>query len=137
MVERQGEIRLQAVDNCKSATLIPIIRHHVKLEETCVITDDFSVYNRLDSVAQERHSVNHSAKEYVDGNAHTNTIEGFWSHLKLGIRAIQIHVSKKHLNRYCKEYEFRYNNSGISDYARFEVLMNNCSGRLTYANLIA
>lgn len=86
MVERAGEIRLQAVENCKSATLVPLIRKHVKLEEACVITDDFVVYNRLEGMAQERHSVNHSAKEYVRGEVHTNTIEGFWSHLKLGIR---------------------------------------------------
>lgn len=137
MVEREGEIRLQVVENYKAATIMPIIRKNVKLECTSIITDDFSAYRGMEVIAFDHHSVNHSQKEYVRGLVHTNTIEGFWSHFKAGIRAIQIGVSKKHLNRYCKEYEFRYNNRKIFDYARFQELMNNCSGRLTYANLIA
>jgi transposase-like protein len=138
MVERDGgEIRVEAVKDCKKATLVPIIRRNVKLAETCVVTDDFVVYNNMDRIASEHHSINHSAKQYVrDGNVHTNTIEGFWSHLKLGIRAIQIHVSRKHLNRYCKEYQFRYNHRKVSDFQRFCEWMNICSGRLTYAQLI-
>jgi transposase-like protein len=139
MVERDGgEIRIEALPNCKSATLMPIIRRNVRVEHTSVVTDDFSVYNRLPMDGYEHHSINHSAKKYVrKGVIHTNTIEGFWSHFKAGIKAIQIHISPKHLNRYCKEYEFRYNNRGISDYSRFEAWFQVCSGRLTYANLIA
>lgn len=101
MVEREGEIRLQAVGNCKNATLIPIIRQYVKLEENYVITD-----------------------------------EGFLSHLKFGIHAIQIHVPKKHLNCYCKEYEFLYKHSGISDLTRFCEWFRICDGRLTCKRLI-
>jgi transposase-like protein len=137
MVERGGEIRVEAVKDCKSATLVPVIRKNVKLQETCVVTDDFSVYQTLGPLSSERHSVNHSKKEYVRGEVHTNTIEGFWSHLKLGIRAIQIHVSRKHLNRYCKEYQFRYNHRQISDFDRFTEWFRICSGRLTYQSLIS
>ncbi len=54
-------------------------------------------------------TVNHGHKEYVRGEAHTNTIEGYWSHLKKGLDAIYIHVSKKHLQKYCDEYAYRYN----------------------------
>ncbi len=138
MVEREGEIRVQSVENCKSATLIPIIRENVRVQHTSVVTDDFRVYNRLPKLGYESHVINHSAKEYVrDGVVHTNTIEGFWSHFKAGIKAIQIHVSPKHLNRYCKEYEFRYNMRSVSDFDRFCEWFKICDGRLTYEQLKA
>ena len=54
-------------------------------------------------------SVNHSEKEYVRGDAHTNTIESYWSLLKRGINGTYIHVSKKHLQKYLWEFEYRHN----------------------------
>jgi transposase-like protein len=138
MVERGGEVRVEADPDCKSATLGPIIRRNVRVDETTLITDDFGVYRSLDRDGYYRHVVNHSAGEYVrDGHVHTNTIEGFWSYLKLGIKAIQIHVSRKHLNRYCKEYQYRYNQRHVSDFDRFVEWFRICSGRLTYKALIA
>lgn len=133
MVERGGEIRVEVVPNCKKKTLIPIIQKKVS-EKACLITDDFPVYGALDSTF-ERHVINHSNKEYVRGEVHTNTIEGFWSHLKGGIKATQIHVARKHLNRYCKEYEFKYNTRQLSDFERFSSLCRSCMGRLTYKAL--
>lgn len=136
MVERDGgNVRCEAVPNCKSATLTPIIRNNVSVDSK-VMTDEFPVYNSLDRIGYDRNVVNHGRKEYVRGDVHTNTIEGFWSHLKAGIKAIQIHVSPKHLNRYCKEYEFRYNHRDITDFERFEAFFDWCGGRLTYQNLI-
>lgn len=137
MVERDGgEIRCEAVPNVKSATLTPIIRENVDIDAR-VMTDEFAVYNSLPRHGYSREVVNHGRKEYVRGSVHTNTIEGFWSHFKAGIKAIQIHVSPKHLNRYCKEYELRYNHRKISDFERFEAWFDRCSARLTYADLIA
>ncbi len=57
----------------------------------------------------EHHRINHSAKIYVMGHVHTNTIEGFWSQLKRGIGGVYHSVSEKYLQSYCDEYSFRYN----------------------------
>lgn len=54
-------------------------------------------------------TVNHAAGEYVNGNTHVNGMENFWMHLKGGIRGTHIHVSKKHLPKYAKEFEYRFN----------------------------
>ena len=54
-------------------------------------------------------TVNHGAGEYVDGDCHVNGIEGFWARLKLSIRGTHVHVSAKHLQKYVKEFEYRYN----------------------------
>ena len=55
------------------------------------------------------HSVNHSIGEYVRGDVHTNTIEGYFSIMKRGIVGVYHHVSPQHLKRYLAEYDFRYN----------------------------
>lgn len=90
--------------------------------------------------------MNHEAGEYVRGNAHTNTIEGFFSILKRGIIGTFHHVSKHHLQRYVTEFDFRYNyretkeqidgkwiKSGYNDSERAAILLKNIGGkRLTY-----
>lgn len=134
MVERGGQIRCKSVEDTKSATLIPIVRQNVSLKAQ-IVTDEYPSYNQLDRDGYSRSVVHHGEKEYVRGSVHTNTIEGFWSHLKQGIKAIQIHVSKKHLDKYCSEYEFKYNSRKISDYERFNSWFSMCFGRLTYQQL--
>jgi hypothetical protein len=80
--------------------------------------------------------VNHSAGEYVRGDAHTNTIEGFFSIFKRGIVGIYQHVSAEHLHRYLSEFDFRYNNRialEINDQQRADKLLEGIVGkRLTY-----
>ena len=72
------------------------------------MTDEWGAYNGLSE--KFKHSVvSHGAGEYVKGNAHTNTIEGFWALLKRGIVGQYHQVSKKHLNKYINEFCFRYN----------------------------
>lgn len=63
-------------------------------------------------------TVNHSQGEYVRGNAHVNTAEGYFSLLKRGINGIYHHVGKQHLGQYLGEFDFRYNTRGQSDGAR-------------------
>lgn len=85
----------------------------------------------------EHETVNHVQKEYVRGDIHTNTIEGFFSILKRGIYGIYHQVSPKHLDRYCHEFGYRYNTRTIKDVARFEDAIKNVNGvRLTYNDLI-
>ncbi len=63
----------------------------------------------LDKLGFEHKTVNHGAGQYSDGDCHVNTLEGFWARLKLSIRGTHVHVSGKYLERYVKEFEYRYN----------------------------
>jgi hypothetical protein len=98
-----------------------------------LMTDDYFAYRQVGQ-QQKRHGVvKHSAKEYVRGNDHTNTIEGFFSLLKRGINGVYHHVGRGHLNRYCDEFAFRYENRKISDGARAGLVVAGADGkRLTY-----
>lgn len=69
---------------------------------------------KLGKLGYEHGAVNHQAEEWKRGIHHTNTIEGFWSHLKRGISSTHVSVSKKHLQRYVDEFAFRYNNRDAS-----------------------
>lgn len=89
-----------------------IIRSLVKKGST-LITDGWHGYKGLDK-EYEHKVVEHSTSEYVKDGFHTNSIEGFWSHLKRGIMGIYHKVSKKHLFRYCDEFTFRYNTRDLN-----------------------
>jgi hypothetical protein len=97
------------------------------------MTDDYFAYRSV-AAGQKRHGVvKHSNKEYVRGNDHTNTIEGFFSLLKRGINGVYHHVGRGHLNRYCDEFAFRYENRKVSDGERAGLLIKGGDGkRLTY-----
>ena len=135
IAQRQGELRCGSVENVKKATLEPIIRKNVEIGAR-VMSDEFLSYNGLEKAGYAHEVVKHREKEYVRGNIHTNTLEGFWSHFKRGVKAIQIHVSKKHLNKYCKEYEFRYNSRFLNDFDRFNTWFSVCEARMTYTDLV-
>ena len=108
MLDRDGDVMTKVVQNVKKRTLQPIIQANVELGST-VHTDELRSYTGLDKVGYEHKRVNHGAGKWVSGGSHVNSIEGFWARLKLSIRGTHIHVSKKHLRKYLKEFEFRYN----------------------------
>ena len=108
MVERGGKLIAQTVDNVQSKTLIPIVEGCVE-KGTQIYTDEFNVYNKLPSIGYEHGIVPHKERIFVLGEAHTNTIEGFWSLSKNGIRGTYHAVSDKYLQNYLDEYSFRYN----------------------------
>lgn len=110
IVERTGKKRVvtQVKDSLTGRELLAMLKKYVKTDEATLMTDDFRGYKALDKEI-ERYSVNHSKKEYARGNVHTNTIEGFWSIIKNGIRG-QYHVlSKKYLPFYLAEFTYKYN----------------------------
>ncbi len=79
------------------------------------------------------YTVNHGAGEYVNGDAHTNTAEGFFSILKRGINGVYHHVSEQHLERYLVEFGFRYDNRKVEDAVRASIALEHTKGkRLTY-----
>jgi len=108
MVQRGGKISAKVTSNVSRATIMPMIEARV-LPQSMIYTDDYKVYNPLSERGYGHSRINHSAKVYVMGSVHTNTIEGFWSLLKNGIRGVYHSVSSKHLQSYVNEYTFRYN----------------------------
>lgn len=109
MVERNGGLRGKVVPNELSETLLPIVQENVA-KKTTISTDMHRSYRPLWRMGYKHERVNHDMNEWVRGNVHTNTIEGFWSHLKRGIKSTHASVSKQHLQKYVDEFAFRYNN---------------------------
>ena len=108
MLERDGDVMAKVVPNVRKKTLQPIIKENVEKGST-IHTDELKPYSGLSKAGFEHETVNHGAGEYVDGDCHVNGIEGFWARLKLSIRGTHVHVSRKHLQKYVKEFEYRYN----------------------------
>ncbi len=132
LVERQGRVFSIPVDRVTSANLKGIIRENVATSAT-IMTDEFKSYIGLDKEFFRHEVVRHSTKEYVRGNAHTNTVEGYFSVLKRGIVGIYHHVGKEHLHRYLAEFDFRYNARNVKDMDRTELAILRGDGkRLMY-----
>ena len=108
IVERKGKIKAVAVPNVQAKTVKPYIESQVD-KSANVYTDEFRPYNILPKLGYNHDKVLHGQKVYVVGNVHTNTIEGFWSLVKNGIRGVFHSVSPQHLQHYLNEYAFRYN----------------------------
>jgi transposase-like protein len=107
-VERKGSVVARVVPNVQAKTLVPFVQEKV-LPSSLVYTDELPSYNSLKYKGFQHKRVHHAAKVYVVGDAHTNSIEGFWSLVKGGIRGVYHSVSSKYLQNYFNEYAFRYN----------------------------
>lgn len=133
LVERHGRVRTKPVADVTAKTLKQAIRDNVALEAR-IITDENQSYNGIGSEFVGGHeTVCHSAKEYVRGDIHSNTVEGFFSIVKRGLHGIYHAVSKEHLHRYMAEFEFRYNNRELGDGKRTAAAIRGSDGkRLMY-----
>ncbi len=108
MVERGGKVAAHVVPTNWKAPAFEHIETRV-LPATTVYTDEAAAYTSLESKGYPHRRIHHATKVYVDGDIHTNTIEGFWSLVKNGIRGAHHSVSAKHLQGYLNEYVWRYN----------------------------
>jgi transposase-like protein len=109
IVERKGRVVARVIPDCTAKTLCGNIRQYV-LPSSTVFTDELNAYNTVSEGRRyTHHRINHSSKVYVMGNIHTNTVEGFWSLLKTGIRGVYHSIGQVHLQSYLNEYSFRYN----------------------------
>ena len=108
MVERGGDILTRVIADRRSLTVVPHIVHWVK-PGTRVATDEARAFADLRREGFQHQTINHNKGEYVRGPVHTNTIEAFWSVMKRTIQGTHIWVSKKHLQKYLWEAEFRHN----------------------------
>ena len=128
LIERRpegGRARSFHVEATKASDLMPIIKANVK-PGTHVMTDEAGQYAHLNKHFAAHDYVRHSAKEYVRGEVHINTAEGFYSVFKRGMKGIYQHCSEAHLHRYVAEFDFRYNNRvrlGVDDAQRTDAAL--------------
>jgi transposase-like protein len=132
LVERGGPIRSQFLDH---RTVRQALRGHLD-RDAQLRTDSAMAYRKIMPAGQHEF-VDHSKGEYVRGDAHTNTLEGFFSVFKRGLVGIYQHIDEKHIDRYLAEFDFRYNTRaklGINDAQRTDRAIVGAKGkRLTYA----
>lgn len=136
LVDREsGEARSFVVTDLDWDTLGPILRDNIA-KEARLMTDEARYYFRAKQDFPAHESVNHRKEEWARGDVSTNTVEGFYSVMKRGLRGIYQHVGSQHLHRYVAEFDFRYTNRiacGVDDAARFEKSIPGIVGkRLTY-----
>jgi transposase-like protein len=115
IVERQGRIRALTAHDTKSSTLLGMVKEHI-LPNTVVFTDEYAPYDGISHMTNgyTHKRIKHSEKIYVVGDIHTNSIEGFWSLLKGGIKGVYHSVGKSYLQSYLDEYTFRYNRRNVN-----------------------
>jgi len=139
LVERNGRARSFHVNAVNAGTLRPILKEQVDAD-TNIMTDEAGQYcqtrTTIESEFASHNYVKHGIGEYVRGDIHTNTIEGYFSIFKRGMKGVFQHCSKYHLKRYLCEFDFRYNNRtalGVSDAERAIIALKGIGGkRLLY-----
>lgn len=108
MVQRKGDVKTKVIEKLTKRNLLYMLQTHAKKENAILITDGFRSYRELEKYI-DRLEINHS-KEFSRGVVHVNTIEGFWSYVKNGIKGNFKSISKKYLPFYLVEYEWKFNN---------------------------
>jgi transposase-like protein len=135
LVERGGSARSFHIDSTTLNEMTRMVRENVKAE-TIINTDEGTWYKQLGAHFLSHDTVNHSRYEYVRDDITTNTVEGYYSIFKRGMKGVYQHCSEKHLHRYLSEFDFRYSNRialGVNDGERADLAVKGAAGkRLTY-----
>jgi hypothetical protein len=139
LVERGGSARSFHVDGARIGDLQPIIRANLSREAN-LMSDEMYSYKEIGREFASHETVTHSKDEYVRKGTerliHTNTVEGFYSIFKRGMKGVYQHCAEKHLHRYLSEFDFRYSNRvalGVHDGERADIAIKGAAGkRLTY-----
>jgi transposase-like protein len=135
LVERGGNVRSFHVAVADKETVQKIIRENVA-PESRLHTDESALYPGIESHVASHETVKHTAGEYVRGDVHCNSAEGYFGVFKRGMRGVYQHCREKHLHRYLSEFDFRYNHRsrlGFSDMMRTHAAIQGAEGkRLTY-----
>lgn len=138
LVERGGKARSFHVDKVTAKKLDEITRANVSLEST-LNTDEALRYVKMGKAFAGHQVVNHSKGQYGLGDHTTNSVEGFYSIFKRGMKGVYQHCSEAHLQRYLAEFDFRYSNRakrGVSDRERADKALKGIEGkRLTYRRI--
>jgi transposase-like protein len=132
LVERGGKVKAMPMERVTTENLRDAMKSSVSAAAR-IMTDELPAYNFAAGNFVDHQTVNHGNEEYVRGEAHVNTAEGFFSLLKRGINGVYHHVGKGHLGRYVDEFAFRYNIRQEPDAARPALIVQGAEGkRLTY-----
>jgi transposase-like protein len=132
LVERGGRVRSQVMKHVTGKNLKEVLKANVEPSAT-IMTDDFRAYRKATKGFAKHEAVNHSAREYVRGLAHTNGVEGFFSLLKRGVVGTFHHVSAQHLPLYLAEFDHRHNTRFLTDGERTVIGLKKANGkRLLY-----
>lgn len=135
LVERGGSVRSFSVPMATMDNVGKVVRENIA-RETRLQTDESHLYKRIGKEFAAHETVNHADKEYARGDVTTNTVEGYFSIFKRGMRGVYQHCKEKHLHRYLAEYDFRYNyraSLGYNDTDRTIAAVRGGEGkRLTY-----
>ncbi|BAU47360.1 transposase [Sulfurifustis variabilis] len=135
LVERGGQVRSFHIPEVNASNLRPVLKAQMA-RDAHLMTDEHQSYKAFGHLFASHQHVKHGQGEYVRGNVHTNTVEGYFSLLKRGLIGTYHHCSAKHLQRYVTEFDFRYNNRsrlGIEDKERADIALQGIVGkRLTY-----
>lgn len=135
LVERGGSARSFHVGGTRVSDLLPIIEANIS-REAKLMTDEHQTYKYIGVDYASHEYVKHSKEEYVRGSVHTNTVEGYYSIFKRGMKGVYQHCGEKHLHRYLSEFDFRYTNRvalGVNDGERADLAIKGAAGkRLTY-----
>jgi transposase-like protein len=139
LVERGGSARSFHVDGLMHADLGPIVRENLA-REAQLMTDKSAGYKIVGKEFASHDTVDHSKDEYVRREGEklitTNTVEGYYSIFKRGMKGVYQHCGEKHLHRYLSEFDFRYSNRvalGVNDGERADIAIKGAAGkRLTY-----
>ena len=136
--QRGGKVKAMSVDKSDGKTLVERVGENVEPGST-VITDDFRAYKIMSKRIPVKHKVvKHSAKEFVDGMAHTNGIESVWAVLKRGYKGVYHNWSMKHMQNYVNEFTFRLNEGNVKrdTQERLDSLFSGMVGKtITYKEL--
>lgn len=108
MVERGGDVISRVVADKRETTVVPEVLEWVK-PGSRIASDEGKTFQNLSEEGYRHGTINHKKKQWVKGDIHTNTIEAFWGNIKRGISGTYISVSKRHLQKYLWEFEFRHN----------------------------
>ena len=117
LVERGGSVRSFSVPGAYLDEVVGIVRNNIA-RESRLHTDESKLYHRVGKEFAAHETVVHSRKEYARGDITTNTVEGYFSIFKRGMRGVYQHCKEKHLHRYFAEFDFRYNTRKITDIER-------------------
>ena len=109
-LQRGGKVRLERIPDVSRKTLRSFVARNVKDEAEAIYTDEWRGYLGLEDDDTQHETANHSEEEWVVGDVHANGIEGVWSLFKRSIVGAFHQISKKHLDRYIEEMEWRFNN---------------------------
>jgi transposase-like protein len=141
LVERGGAARSFHIEDATKENIVPIVRANIA-RESHIMTDEARRYERLGQEFAKHGVVDHSRKEYgytdreTGAKINTNTVEGYYSIFKRGMKGVYQHCGEKHLHRYLAEFDFRYSNRsalGVEDSERVEKIVAGAKGkRLQY-----